>query len=47
MHVNQVVWHEKNIGTIWQTSHRCCVMRKVVLKEVTAGGRLDIFLDSV
>ena len=43
MHVNQVIWHEENIGTIWETSHRCCLMRKVIKKEVTAGGRFDFF----
>ena len=46
MHVNQVIWHEENIGTIWETSHRCCVMRKVIHNKVTAGGRVDFFLDS-
>ena len=46
MHVNQVIWHEKNIGTMWETSHRYCIMRKVIHKEVTAGGRFDSFLDS-
>ena len=29
------------------TSHRCCIMRKVICKEVTAGGRFDSFLVSV
>ena len=28
------------------TSHRCCIMRKAICKYVTAGGRLDSFLDS-
>ena len=28
------------------TSHRGCIMRKVVGKEVTAGGRFDFLLDS-
>ena len=41
MHENQVNWHEENIGTIWETSHRCCIMRKVVHKDVTTGGRFD------
>ena len=36
----------KYIRTIWETSHRCCIMRKVIHKEVTAGGRFDFFLDS-
>ena len=46
MHVNQVIWHEENIGTIWETSHRCCIMRRVIHKEITAGGKFDFFLDS-
>ena len=28
------------------TSNRGCILRKVVSKEVTAGGRFDFFLDS-
>ena len=47
MHVNQVIWLKENIGTIWETSHQSCIMRKVIHKEVTAGGRFDFFLDSV
>ena len=27
--------------------NRCCLARKVISKEVTAGGRLDFFLDFV
>ena len=46
MHVNQVIWHEENIGTIWETYHRCCIMRRVIRKKVTVGGRFDFFLDS-
>ena len=42
-HVNEVVWHEENGGTIWEPSHRCCIVRKVIRKEVTAGGRFDFF----
>ena len=45
-HVNQVVCHEENIGTIWETSNGCCVMNKAIHKEVTAGGRFNFFLDS-
>ena len=26
--------------------HYCCIMRKAMSKEVGAGGRFDIFLDS-
>ena len=36
----------ENGGTTWETSHRGCIMRKVVSKEVTAGGGFDFFLDS-
>ena len=29
------------------TSHRCCIIRKVIIcKKATAGGRFDSFLDS-
>ena len=28
------------------SSHQCCIMRKVIHKEVGAGGRFDFFLDS-
>ena len=41
MHVNQVIWHEENIATIWETSHRYYIMRKFIHEDVTAGGRLD------
>ena len=37
----------KNGGTTWETSHQCCIMRKVICKEVVAGGMFDFFLDSV
>ena len=46
MHVNQVIWHEENIRKIWETSQRCCIMRKVIHKEGTARGRFDYILDS-
>ena len=45
MHVSQVIWGEENIGAIWKTSHRRCILRKAIRKEVTAGGRFDFFLD--
>ena len=35
-----------NGGATWDTSHRGCIMRKVLSKEVTAGRRFDFFLDS-
>ena len=38
--------HGENGGAAWETSHCDCIMRKVVSKEVTAGGRFDFFLDS-
>ena len=28
------------------TSHQCCTKRKVIYKEVTAGGRFESFLNS-
>ena len=46
MHGNQVIWFEENIGPKWETSRQCCVLRKVICKEVTAGGRFNFFLDS-
>ena len=46
MHVDEVLCHGENGGTTWETSHRDCIMRKVVGKEVIAGGRFDFFLDS-
>ena len=47
MHVNKVIWHEENIGTIFETLHRCCIMRKDIRKEVTAWWKLEFFLDSI
>ena len=47
MYVDEVLCHGENGGATWQTSHRGCIMRKVVSKEITAGGRFDFFLDSV
>ena len=32
---------EENGRATWKTSHRGCIMRKVISKEVTAGGRFD------
>ena len=46
MHANEVVWYEGNGGTKWETSNLCCIMRKVMLKEVAAGGRFEFFLGS-
>ena len=47
MHVNGVICIEKHGGTTWDTLHQSCFVRKVISKEVTAGGRFDFFLDSV
>ena len=46
MHADEVLCRGENGGAIWETSNRGCILRKVVSKEVTAGGRLDCFLDS-
>ena len=43
MRVSQVNCHEENIGTIWETSHQCYIMRKFIHKKVTAGRRFDFF----
>ena len=41
MYVDEVLCHGENGGAAWETSHRVCIMRKVVGKAVTAGGRFD------
>ena len=46
IHVDKVLCHGENGGATRDTVHRGCIMRKVVGKEVTAGGRFDFFLDS-
>ena len=46
MHANEVSWHGEDGRTIWETSYRCCIMRKIIHKEVTTRGKLDLFLDS-
>ena len=43
MHVDKVLCHGENGGARRETSHQGCIMRKVVSKEVTAGGRFDFF----
>ena len=47
MHVDEVLWDGEDWGgAAWESSHRCCVMRKVMRKEMVAGGRFDFFLGS-
>ena len=46
IHVNEVIWHDENGGETWETSHQCCIVRKVIGKEVAIRGRFDFFLDS-
>ena len=41
MHVDEVFCHGENGGATWETLHQGGIMRKVVSKEVTAGGRFD------
>ena len=36
----------KNGGETWETSYPGCIMRRVLRKEMAAGGRFDFFLDS-
>ena len=45
MHVDEVLCHGEKGGATWETSHRGCIMRKVVSKQVPAGGRFDFFQD--
>ena len=45
VHANEVLWQRENGGTTWETSHQCCIRRKVIHKEVGAGG-FYFFLDS-
>ena len=47
MHADEVLCNGENGGATRDTSNRGCIMRKVVSKEVTAGGRFDFVLDSV
>ena len=46
MHASDLIQHEDTSGTTRETSHQCYIMRKAMSKEVGAGGRFDIFLDS-
>ena len=43
MHVDEVFLQWENGGATWGTSHRGCIIRKVVSKEVTARGSSDFF----
>ena len=43
MHVDEKIMHGENGETTWETSHRCCLVRKVARKEVTTGGWFDFF----
>ena len=46
MHLNQEILHEENGEAKFETSNRCCIVRMVIRKEVTTGGRFNFFLDS-
>ena len=46
MHASDLIQHEDTSGTTRETSYQCYIMRKAMSKEVGAGGRFDIFLDS-
>ena len=46
MHASDLIQHEDTSGTTRETSHQCYIMRKAMSKEVGAGERFDIFLDS-
>ena len=40
IHVDGVLCHGENGGATWEASHRGCIMRKVLGKEVTAARNL-------
>ena len=40
IHANEVIRYEENGGT-WETSYRCCIMKKVILQDDTARGGFD------
>ena len=42
-HVNEEILHEENGGAIWETSHRCCVVRKVMQTELLPEEGLSFF----
>ena len=46
MNSDEVILQAESGGTSWKTSYRCCIMRKVISKEVATGGRFHFFLDS-
>ena len=43
IHVDEVLCHGENGGATWETSHRGCIMRKVVSKTFTAVEGLTFF----
>ena len=43
MHSDERILHEESGGTTWKPLYRCCVMRKVISKEVATGGRFRFF----
>ena len=38
---HEEILNEENGRATWETSHRCCIKRKVIRTEVTTGGRFD------
>ena len=43
MHVDEVFCHGENGGAPWETSHRGCIMRKVVVKKLLPEEGLTFF----
>ena len=42
-HVNEEILHEENGGAKWETSYRCCVVRKVMQTELLPEEGLTFF----
>ena len=42
-HVNEEILHKENGGATWETSHRCCVVRKVIRTELLPEEGLTFF----
>ena len=43
MRVNEMIWYSEAGEKAQETSCRCCIMRKIICKEVTTGGMCDFF----
>ena len=46
MHISDMIWQKENGGATKETLYQCCIMRKVLHKEVATGGVFYFSLDS-